>query len=237
MKKKKGFLWLLAVVGLVLLKFLLGKIIVATCLYRWFTLEQLKMYSMLFKDYVQTNHLTAVLLYVAIYTATIAVGVPSVPLLSLLGGFAFGFLPGVIYGTVGATAGSVIAFAIVRYFLRDWIRRRYAERYKHFNDHLEKYGASYLLSVHFSSVIPFFFINTLAALTNISWWTFVWTTVVGFIPLGSVYTFAGRQLSSVTSVHDILSWPIITALVILIIAAILPVVIRYMRNSDELIEP
>ena len=97
---------------------------------------------------------------------------------------------------------------------------------------MRKYGANYLLMVHYASVIPFFFINTLAAISDVGWWTFLWTTVIGFIPLAIIYSFAGRELGSIKSVQDIMSPTIIGVFILLLLLAFLPIVIKHYKDGD-----
>lgn len=229
---KKSFGWLLVLLAVVVAKFVLGKVIMVSWLSRFITLEQIQEHSMAFKAFVGQHYFVAVLMYIALYAVTIAVGIPGVVPLSLLGGYLFGVLFGTVYGAFGATIGSVIAFVIVRYLLRDWVARRYGYRIEGFNKQMRKYGANYLLMVHYASVIPFFFINTLAAISDVGWWTFLWTTVIGFIPLAVIYSFAGRELGSIKSVQDIMSPTIIGVFILLLLLAFLPIVIKHYKDGD-----
>ena len=230
---KKSKIWLLVLLGAVLAKFALGKIFMYSCVSRYFSLAEIQAHSLVFKYYVVGHYGISVLMYIALYAFTIAIGIPGVAPLSLLGGYLFGILLGTTYGAIGATTGSLIAFIVVRYVLRDWVMRRYGHKFEKFNAQMNKYGANYLLMVHYASVIPFFFINTLAAMSDIGWWTFIWTTVVGFIPLAMIYSFAGRELATIKSLHDILSPQLIAVFILLIFLAFLPIVIKHYRDNGQ----
>jgi Uncharacterized conserved protein len=229
---KKGALWLLVLLIIVIAKFAIGKLIMFSWVSRFITLEQIQAHSMAFKHSVGEHYFVAVLIYIGIYALTIAVGIPGVVPLSLLGGYLFGVLLGTVYGAFGATVGSVVAFVIVRYVLKNWVKRRYGSHVEGFNKQMRQYGANYLLMVHYASIIPFFFINSLAAISDVGWWTFIWTTIVGFIPLAVIYAFAGRELATIESVNDILSPPIIAVFVILIFIAFLPILIKYYKGEQ-----
>lgn len=228
--KKKNFFWLLVVLLIVLAKFAIGKLIVYSCLSRYLSLEQIKVYGFAFKNFVEMHYVSSVVFYILSYALSIMVGLPAVAPMSLLGGFLFGIFWGMIFGAMGATLGSCCAFIIFRYVIRSWVRKRYSHQLVRFNDQMNRYGAYYLLMVHFASVIPFFFINSLAALADISWWTFAWTTVVGFIPLALVYSFAGEKLGTIESVSDIMTPQIIAVFILLFIFAFVPVVIKHYRE-------
>ncbi len=230
--KKSGKAGLLVLLVAVVAKFVLGKLFVYSWLSHFVTLEQIKTHSITFKYFVDQHYLPAVLVYMGAYALTVAFGVPSVAPFSLLGGFLFGVFWGTAYGACAATAGSLLAFFVIRYVLRSWVQRRYRIQLERFNEHMRSYGANYLLIVHYASIIPFFFINSLAAVADVDWWTFTWTTVAGFIPLASVYAFAGRELATIKSMSDIMSPPIIAILVILVCLALLPVIIKYYRDHE-----
>ncbi len=228
-------IWLLFLLIIVIAKFAIGKVIMYSWVSRFITLEQIQAHSLALKGYVGEHYIIAVLLYICVYAFTIAVGIPGVAPLSLLGGYLFGVLLGTMYGAFGATVGSLIAFVLVRYVLKNWVTNRYGHQFEKFNRQMRKYGANYLLMVHYASIIPFFFINSLAAISDVSWWTFIWTTIVGFIPISMIYSFAGRELATIESIHDIVSPPIITVFVILILLAFLPIVIKHYK-SQEIVE-
>lgn len=229
---KKRWWWLGVLLLAVLAKFLVGKLLVYSWLSKYVTLEQIKAHSLAFKAFVDSHYIASVFIYAGTYALTIAVGIPGVAPLSLLGGFLFGILLGTFYGALGATIGSVIAFCIVRYILRDWVCRRYGHQFARFNAQMRKYGANYLLMVHYASIIPFFFINSLAALADIKFWTFIWTTILGFIPLAMIYSYAGRELASVESIKDILSPSLMAVFGLLIFLAFLPIVIKHFKGEE-----
>lgn len=230
--QKKGKIGLAILLLAVLAKFFLSKLVMVSCVGRYISLEQIQAQSLIFKAFVGEHYWAAVLMYIGFYAFIIAIGIPGVAPLSLLGGFLFGVFIGTTYGALAATIGSLIAFVIVRYVLRDWVRRRYGAKLARFNDQMKKYGANYLLMVHFASIIPFFFVNSLAALSEVGWWTFIWTTVVGFVPLSLIYSYAGRELASIKSIHDILTPPLIAVFVLLIALAVIPILIRHFRPEE-----
>ena len=83
------------------------------------------------------------------------------------------------------------------------------------------------------TVIPFFVINTLAGLADVPLFTFIWTTVLGSLPLLFIYSLAGRQLGEIEAVRDILKPHMVALLIILALLALLPMVIKRLRQSNE----
>jgi len=147
-------------------------------------------------------------------------------MLNLLGGFLFGALVAALYVNIGTTIGSTLSFLTFRYFLGAYVQERYKDKLVDLNAHIKKNGARYLLILQIFPVTPSFLINTLSGLTKIRLWTFVWTTSVGILPGSLVYTFAGRQLGIIESTKDILSWPMVVALILLACMAFLPLIIK-----------
>jgi len=88
--------------------------------------------------------------------------------------------------------------------------------------------------IQLMGIIPYFVINVLAALTNVSITTFMWTTFVGSLPILGIYAFAGGQLYSVESVKDIFSPSIIALLVVLILDSLMPLLLRFSRRVTDL---
>ena len=175
----------------------------------------------------------AVLIYIGSYALIIALAIPAVAPLTVLGGFLFNALPGLLYALIGATLGSIIYFLFIRYVVSNLVRQRYRARLDKFNEQIKAYGYSYLLTMQLLTVIPFFVINTLAGLADVPLFTFIWTTVLGSLPLLFIYSLAGRQLGEIEAVRDILKPHMVALLIILALLALLPMVIKRLRQSNE----
>ena len=204
-------------------------------LYEYFSLSALQNNRAYLEAMVQANYIKAVLIFIAVYAAVISFGMPGVPPLTLVGGFLFGFLPCIIYASISTTIGTTVSFLVIRYVLGNLIRGKYAQKLDRFNEKIASHGtASYLLTMQLMGVIPYFVINVLAALTNVSLTTFIWTTFVGSLPILGIYAFAGGQLYSVESVRDIFSPSIIALLVVLIFVALMPLFLKFSRRVTDL---
>ncbi len=153
--------------------------------------------------FVDLHYTTSVLLFVLLYMAIVAASLPLAAVMTVTGGFLYGIFWGAVYANIGATIGAVIAFLITRYLLGDYIQQKYAKQLARFNREFDQYGTLYLLFVHLIAFIPFFIVNIAAALTTVSLWTFVWTTSVGIFPGAFIYTYAGQELQTISSIRDI----------------------------------
>lgn len=200
---------------------------------QYLTLTALQQESAYLKDLVDQYSFLSALVFVLAYAIVIACGLPAAAPFTILGGFLFGVFVGFLYALIGATLGSVVYFLLIRYALTNMVRASYVAQLNRFNERVKKYGYSYLLTLHWLSVVPYFVINTLAALADVPLLTFVWTTLFGSSPLLFVYAFAGRELNVISSVRDILRPDVIILLVLLALLALLPMVIRKFRKTIE----
>lgn len=203
-------------------------------IHNYFTLTVLRENKAYLQAIVQESYFKAVFIFISVYTAVVAVLIPGVPPLTIMGGFLFGFIPGVVYSGIGAAGGATLSFLLIRYVLGNMIKGKYAKKLQRFNEKIESQGAAYyLLTMQLVGIIPYFIINTLAALAHVSSFTFFWTTLVGSLPTLCVYTFAGKQLHSIESVKDIFSPSIIVALALLALLSIIPLLVKLFRKERD----
>lgn len=196
----------------------------------YFSLDHLQSQSALLLNQVHAHYTGSVIIYMGIYAALIACALPVVAPMTILGGYLFGILYGVIYAVIGASAGAVIYFLLVRYVFAHTVRESFTLQLDKFHEKMNRYGASYLISLQLLTIIPYFVINTLAALANVPLITFIWTTILGGLPLHVIYAVAGQELASLTSIRDILKPSIIVLLLVMALIALLPMIIRLARS-------
>lgn len=197
----------------------------------YFTLQALQENNRYLKQFVQSHYLLSVLLYISTYSLLLACGLPVVIPLALIGGFLYGVFLGLFYAQISCLLGSLISFLVLRFIIVHWIRDWHNQRLEQFNNQIQKYGYSYLLMLHFLSVVPLFVINLLAAMAKVPLKTVLWVTVIGVLPFNFLCTLAGQQLSTIHSFKDIFSPTIILLLVLLALVAIAPMIIKKLRGS------
>lgn len=222
---KRGLLILGALAGLSALAYYSG-------IGHYFSLEALQKQSGALKIAVENNYGHAVIMFMAIFAILVALTLPVVGPLTLLGGYLFGVLPGFGYSLLASTFGATLSFLIIRYALSSLLRNRYKEQLALFQDKMQKHGYSYLLMLQLLSVIPFVVINTLAAVTHVPLHTLFITTLLGTAPLLFIYSWAGQQLGTISSMQDILSPQLIIILVILALMSLLPIFFKNLLAKD-----
>lgn len=197
----------------------------------YFTLQKLQANHQCLKQFVAHNYALSILLYIGAYSILLACGMPIVMPFALIGGFLYGLFYGLLYAGISCLLGSIISFLVLRFVVVHWIRGWHDARITRFNEQVKKYGYSYLLMLHFLSVIPLFVINLLAALANVPLLTVMWVTLIGTLPLNALCVFAGRQLSSIHSYKEIFSPTIMILLALLALVAIAPLFIKKIKGS------
>jgi uncharacterized membrane protein YdjX (TVP38/TMEM64 family) len=191
-------------------------------LLHYLSLEYVKNKRDIILAYTQEKYALAVVLYILLYIFVAALSIPQAAVLSVVGGYLFGTFFGAMYIILGATIGSTLAFILSRYLLHSFVKEKYAKQLTYFNQSLALRGSVYLLIIRLIPVFPFFIVNILAALTDISLWLFMWTTALGIIPGVVVFACAGQRLSEINTIEDILSFRFWVAILFLVFILLVP---------------
>lgn len=196
------------------------------------TLGNLQTNAAKLRDFSNANYLRSVLIYIVVYIAVTSFSLPGATVLTLAGGFLYNFFVGAIYVNIAATTGAALAFLFARYIAGRSIQKRFGDKLGKFNEELDRNGASYLLTLRFIPLFPFFMINLLAGLTNVSFLTYLWTTSVGIFPGSLIYAYAGQQLGEIKSVHDIFTGGVLLAFILLAVFALIPVFYKKFKGKS-----
>ncbi|MDH4268446.1 MAG: TVP38/TMEM64 family protein, partial [Deltaproteobacteria bacterium] len=110
-------------------------------------------------------------------------------------GVVFGPVWGTVITWLGAMIGAFLAFALARKFGQPFVRKMLTKKKAQAVDRwVARHGVGTLFISRFIPVISFNLINYAAALTKISWGTFVWTTGVGILPMTILMVVMGNQI-------------------------------------------
>jgi len=115
-------------------------------------------------------------------------------IIAIANGMLYGPLWGSVITWVGAMLGAAIAFGLVRVLGRPFLFRMLSP---HRLEGLERWsrerGGMTLLVSRLIPLIAFNLLNYGAALTGISWWTFLWATGIGILPLTILLAVIGDR--------------------------------------------
>ncbi|AKE58713.1 TVP38/TMEM64 family protein [Citrobacter farmeri] len=189
------------------------------------TLETLKHHHSLLADWQRQSPFLSASLYFLLYTAIAALSIPGAALLTLLGGALFGLWQGTLLVSFSSTLGATLAMLTSRYLLRDWVSRRFSRHMATVNHGMARDGAFYLFALRLMPLLPFVVVNLLAGLTAVGVRRYWWVSQLGMLPATVVYLNAGRQLSQLTSIRDIISPAMLAAFALL---GLLPLASRWL---------
>lgn len=197
----------------------------------FFSLANLKSHRQVLLAFVAAHYFWSVLIYLVLTIVIIATTLPLAAFVMILAGLLFGVKWGVVYANLGATIGACISFFWLRYVFGETVPEHLKLRLASFSRNIEAYGSLYFLSMHLMSLLPFFLINALAVLAHLSFFTFLWTTSLGIIPVSILYAYVGQRLCEINAISEVLTKPIIGAFIVLALIALLPVLISKFKRA------
>lgn len=192
-----------------------------------FSLESVKHQQIALVNWQQQAPVLCAGVYFFFYTLVASLSIPGAALLTLLGGALFGLWQGTLLVSFASTLGATLAMLTSRYLLRDWVSHHFARQMATVNQGIARNGTFYLFALRLMPLFPFVVVNLLAGLTTIGVRRYWWVSQLGMLPATLVYLNAGRQLSQLTSVHDIISPAMLGAFVLL---GLLPLASRWLAT-------
>ncbi len=143
--------------------------------------------------------------YILIYVASVCLIIPDSIFLSILGGFLFPLPFAIIYILFAETLGATLFFYAADVALKHPLSKTGSLYLTHLQAEIRKKQIYYLLFLRFSHLIPYWMINIASAVLKIPRWTFIWTTLVGVLPLAIVLAQGGSGLSYYLEHHTYFS--------------------------------
>ena len=162
--------------------------------------------------FIDERFLFYYLLFFFAYIIVSALALPISLLKTLLAGALFGLLPGVILTSFASTIGSTLCFLLSRYLFKDLFQGKYKKYLSKVNQGIKEEGLLYLFFLRLSPIFPFFIINLTFGLTNMKWTNFYWISQLGMLPATILFVNAGKQLSQINNLEDILTMKVIISL-------------------------
>jgi uncharacterized membrane protein YdjX (TVP38/TMEM64 family) len=125
-------------------------------------------------------------------------------IIAVCNGLVFGAAGGIAATWLGAMLGAAAAFALARWLGRPFVCRFVADAQR---ARLEEWtgGADALLMLRLVPLVSFNLVNYAAGLAGVGWWTFLWTTAVGILPLTVLTAVLGSRMLEI-------SWPLWAAI-------------------------
>jgi uncharacterized membrane protein YdjX (TVP38/TMEM64 family) len=135
-------------------------------------------------------------------------------IITVANGMVFGPFWGSVITWVGAMLGAISTFGLVRLLGRPFVYRMLSEsQLRRLSEWSSTRGGGALLIGRLIPVIAFNLLNYGAALTGISWWTFIWVTGLGILPLTILLNVFGDSILTMTAWNWV--WLLLGALAVL----------------------
>jgi uncharacterized membrane protein YdjX (TVP38/TMEM64 family) len=195
------------------------------------------------RAYVDANFLWSALLFLVVYILAVAFSFPAASVLTIFGGFLFGWVTGGALVAVGATVGASILFLATRSAFGSFLRHRVDGVVKKMADGFRENAFGYLFVIRLAPVFPFFVVNIAAALFDISLSRFVAATFFGILPGTFAYAYLGQGVDSVlvaaqangreAQLADLVTRDITFAFFALALVALIPTLVRQLRKRGS----
>jgi uncharacterized membrane protein YdjX (TVP38/TMEM64 family) len=226
----------------------------ATGLHEYLSLKQLALNLKELKTFIGDHFIAAIAIYIALYIAIAALSIPGGLIVTVASGLLFGWAIGTLATVVGATIGATLLFLIARTSLGEPLRQKAGPWLSQFQQGFEKDAFNYLLFLRLVPAFPFWLVNLAPAFLGVRLWTYIITTFIGIIPGSLAFSYTGFGLESVIeqqrSLYDdcvskqgeaacefsldassLVTKEIIIAFLLLSVIALLPVLIKRLRNK------
>jgi uncharacterized membrane protein YdjX (TVP38/TMEM64 family) len=226
-------------------------------LHKYFTLQAIAENRASLEAFRQSNPVFAALVFFAAYVGVVALSLPGAAVLTILGGFLFGWFFGGIITVLAATIGAILIFQIARSALGAGLAKRAGPFLSRLKDGFEKDAFNYLLFLRLVPAFPFWLVNIAPAISNVSLRTFSLATLLGIIPGTFAFSFVGQGLGSVIDAQaaahaacvaqnavancpfnlelsSLVTREVIYALAALGVVSIIPVFLKKWKNSHAL---
>jgi uncharacterized membrane protein YdjX (TVP38/TMEM64 family) len=110
-------------------------------------------------------------------------------------GFAYGFFPALAIVTAGWLASALLCFAVGHRVARPLLDRWLGiERFERFERMIERGGVTLLLALRLIPIVPFSLVCYAAGAARVPPWRFIWTTLVGYMPITALAVYFGTRL-------------------------------------------
>ena len=224
----------------------------ATGVHRSLTFDTFIRYQAWLQELVAARRLAMLGLYGLIYVAAVTLSLPASAFLTAIGGYLFGWPLGGITANLAATLGAANIFLIARTSLGRPLLQRAGARIQSLAEGFRRQSFLYLLSLRLIPVVPFWLTNLAAAFFGMRLKPFVLATQLGMLPASFAFALAGSGLDEVIARHErlragclaaarsdctmdfsaksLLTPELMTALVMLGILALVPIVLKYWRS-------
>ncbi len=151
-----------------------------------------------YAGWARANLVYSIPLFVLVYVTVTVLMAPGW-ILTVLGGYLYGWLLGTAVVSLASLAGAVAAFLAARTLVRDWVAERAQgfPRFAALDKAIKRHGFEVVFLTRVSVVFPYNLLNYLYGITRIDLGRYVLATWLGMIPVIAMYVFAGATADDI----------------------------------------
>lgn len=114
-------------------------------------------------------------------------------------GYAYGFFPAMALMMTGWLLNGLVCWAIGHRVARPLLDRWFGEeRFERAEGAIERGGATLLIAMRLIPILPFSIVSYAAGAARVPLWRFVWTTMVGYLPITAISVYFGTRLEGLS---------------------------------------
>ncbi len=189
---------------------------------KYLSLNELRAERGVLLAFVQAHPWESLVLYLATYCVIVAVSFPGALVMTLTGGFLFGWLEGGAAAVAGVSSGAIVMFIFARTALGEpimrWVEARGGVIHK-VQQHVAAHPFNALLTLRLIPAAPLWLVNIAASLTPMPLRAYALATVIGCTPSTFLYASVGAGLNRLfdrvgkgdmlAALRDQLFWPVV----------------------------
>ena len=196
-------------------------------------------------NFKNENYWVTVIIFIISYITLVTFALPGSPIASLTGGFLFGLAFGTFLNVTAAATGATLIFLAAKNGFGNKLTQRIDASegsIRKIRDGIKRDEISYLFLIRLIPIIPFAVANLVPALFGVSLRNFFFTTYIGIIPGGLVFTWLGSGLSEVFKQNKEPNFSIIFEIYVigpilcLCLMSFLPIILKklgFIKNQNE----
>lgn len=132
-------------------------------------------------------------------------------------GFVYGFFPALLLVAVCWLISGLVCYAIGQSVARPLLDRWLGlERFERMEAMIERGGVTLLIGVRLIPIVPFSLVSYAAGAARVPLWRFVWTTVVGYMPITALSVYFGTRLEGISLTDPLVIGTAVALLVLLL---------------------
>ncbi|XP_022691330.1 transmembrane protein 41A-A-like isoform X2 [Varroa jacobsoni] len=198
--------------------------------------EELHALSGLLQEYYSSHPNFVYVFFCSAYLYKQTFAIPGSVFMNLLGGALFGVIPGFLLAcflsATGATFCYLLSYLCGRHLVKKFFASKISYLERKINENEDEL-IYFLLFLRLFPITPNWFLNMASPIIGIPIHLFFVSVFIGLMPYNLMCVQAGSLLSEIQSTSDILTPAVAAKMALLAIAALLPALLKKVRNNHK----